>query len=197
MRGELVPLEAELARLAGTEHEPAAVLLDRIHADRPARRRKSRRRLRGLTTEGVLAAIRRTAWGSLERTVEELVQAVALRLKKTPEPGPELQATLRGHVEIAIERRILARQGDRLVSATPKIGRYDDEFLLGAVGQAMRDGVSYDRKQLSRAVASWLGYDQLTAAMSERLDEIRQEAIRRGLLAVEGERYRFIGSKDS
>lgn len=196
MRGDLVPSEAELARLAGAEHEPAAVLLDRVRADRQPRRRRSRRRLRGLTTEAVLAAIRRTAWGSLERTPEELVAAVALRLKKAPDPGPEMQAWLREHVEIAIERRILAQKGDRLVAATPKIGRYDAEFLLDALGRAMRRDVSYDRKQLNRTVASWLGYDQVTAPMSDRLDEIRQEAVRRGLLAVERDRYRFIHPND-
>lgn len=197
MRGDLVPPEAELARLDGVEHEPAAVLLDRIRASRPAPKRRSRRRLRGLTTEAVLAAIRRTAWGSLERTAEELITAVALRLKKTPAPSPEMLAWLRDHVEIAIERRILAQRGDRLVAATPKIGRYDAEFLLDALGRAMRREVSYDRKQLNRTVASWLGYDQVTAPMSDRLDEIRQEAVRRGLLAVEGERYRFIHSNSS
>ena len=197
MRGDLVPSEAELARLDGTEHEPAAILLDRIRADRPLRKRRSRRRLRGLTTEAVLAAIRRTAWGSLERTAEELVAAVALRLKKVPDPGPEMQAWLRDHVEIAIERRILTQKGDRLVAATPKIGRYDAEFLLDALGRAMRREVSYDRKQLNRTVASWLGYDQVTSPMSDRLDEIRQEAVRRGLLAVERDRYRFIQSERS
>ncbi len=199
MRGDLVPSEAGLARLEGRDYEPAMILVDRIRAERPAaERRKSRRRpSRGLTTEAVLAAIRRTSWGSLERTPEELVAAAAARLK-VAEPGdPEHLACIRQHVEIAVERRILARRGDRLVAATPKIGRYEDEFLLAALGQALREGVSYDRKQLSRTVASWLGYDQLTAPMSDRLDEIRQEAVRRGLLAVEGDRYRFIHSKSS
>jgi len=199
MRGDLVPPEAELARIEGRDYEPAAVLLDRVRAERPAmERRKSRRRsLRGLTTEAVLAAIRRTSWGSLERTPEELIAAAAARLKVAVPDDPERQAWLRQHVEIAVERRILARRGDRLVAATPKIGRYDDEFLLAALGRAMREGISYDRKQLNRTVASWLGYDQLTAPMSDRLDEIRQEAVRRGLLAVEGDRYRFIHSKSS
>jgi type I restriction enzyme, S subunit len=201
MRGDLVPLEAEQARLGGIEYEPAAVLLDRVRADLRAtapdrQKRKSRRRFRGLSTEALLAMIRRISWGSVERTAEELVEAVAVRLK-VPEPGPELQAKLWRHVEIAIERRILARKEDRLVAATPKIGRYDGEFLLSVLGQAMREGVSYDRKQLSRAVVSWLGYDQLTAAMLDRMDEIIREAVRRGLLAVEGDRYRFIHSKSS
>jgi hypothetical protein len=103
-------------------------------------------------------------------------------------------AWLRDHVEIAVERRILAQKGDRLVAATPKIGRYDHEFLVGVLGRAMRREVTYDRKQLNRTVASWLGYDQVTSPMSDRLDEIRQEAVRRGLLAVERDRYRFIHS---
>jgi type I restriction enzyme S subunit len=33
-RGELVPTEAELARRAGRDYEPAAVLLERIRAER-------------------------------------------------------------------------------------------------------------------------------------------------------------------
>lgn len=201
MRGDLVPLEAELARLDGVEHEPAGILLDRVRADlrstSPERRKqKSRRKLRGLTTEALLAIIRRISWGSVERTAEELVEAMAIRLK-IPEPGPELLASLRLHVEIAVERRILERKGDRLVAATPKIGRYDGEFLLSVLGEVMREGVSYDRKQLSRAVVSWLGYDQLTAAMLDRLDDIIREAVRRGLLAVEGDRYRFIRDQNT
>jgi hypothetical protein len=50
-RGELVPTEAELARLEGREYEPASVLLERICAQRAAsvpapasRGRKQRRR---------------------------------------------------------------------------------------------------------------------------------------------------------
>jgi hypothetical protein len=200
MRGELVPTEAELARLDGREYEPISVLLDRIRADRaapqPEERKPQLRSLPGLSTEGVLAAIRRTAWGSLERTDEELIADVAGRLKM-PEPDPDLQEVIGRHVEIAIERRILARKGERLVGATPKIGRYDSEFLLGVLGRVMRDDTAYDRKQLSRMVASWLGYDQVTAAIRDRLDEMFQEALRRGLLAFDGERYRFIHSKSS
>lgn len=196
MRGDLVPTEAEMARLAGIDYEPGAILLDRVradHSDGAAQKRRSRRRkLRLLTTEGVLAAIRRIAWGSVPRTAEELIAAVAFRLKKIEEPSPEMQAWLRDHVEIAVERRILEPAGDRLVAATPKIGRYDFEFLVDALGRALRRDVSYDRKQLNRTVASWLGYDQVTAPMSDRLDEVRQEAVRRGLLAVEGDRHRFI-----
>lgn len=200
MRGELVPTEAELARLDGREYEPTTVLLDRIRADRAEPRvpahKPQLRSLPGLSTEGVLAAIRRTSWGGAERTGEELIEAVAARLN-VAEPDAELRAEIGRHVEIALERRILARKGDRLVGATPKIGRYDDEFLLGVVGQVLREGAALDRKQLSRAVVSWLGYDQLTAAMLDRLDEIFQVAVRRGLLGFEGDRYRFIHSKSS
>jgi hypothetical protein len=200
MRGELVPTEAELARLDGREYEPTTVLLDRIRADRTApkapERKPQLRSLPGLSTEGVLAAIRRTSWGGAERTTEELIADVAIRLK-VPEPSPDLRAEIGRHVEIALDRRILARKGDRLVGATPKIGRYDEELLLGVLGRVLREGVAYDRKQLSRMVASWLGYDQVTAAIRDRLDEIFQVAVRRGLLAFDGDRYRFIHSKSS
>lgn len=202
MRGELVPGEAALARLDGHEYEPVPSLLDRIRADRPPAdtepeaRKPQLRSLPGLSTEAVLAAIRRISWGGAERTEDELIEAVADRLK-IADLDAEARAGLGRHLEIAVERRILTRKGDRLVGATPKIGRYEEELLLGVLGQVMRPGVSYDRKKLSRAVASWLGFDQLTAAIRDRLDDIFQLAVRRGLLRVDGDRYSFIHSNSS
>lgn len=202
MRGELVPTEAELARLDGRSYEPAVIILDRIRADRPApppetEERKPRlRSLPGLSIEGVLAAIRRTSWGGAERTDEELIEAVAARLKLS-DPSPEMCGELGRHIEIAVERLILARKGERLVGITPKIGRYEEEFLLGVLGRVMREGIACDRKKLSRMVASWLGYDQVTAAIRDRLDDIFQLAVRRGLLAFDGDVYSLIHSKSS
>ncbi len=201
MQGDLVPLEADLARLDGREYEPAVFLLDRLRTGRPVEKevkppRKARKQLAGLSPEALLAAIRRASWGSLERSADELIDAVIDRLK-IPEPDPGLRSTLHALMETAVERRILARRGSRLVGATPKIGRYDDEFLLGVLGRVMREGVSYNRKQLSRAMVSWLGYDQLTAAMVERLGDLFPEAIRRGLLVVEADRYSFNHSNRS
>lgn len=206
LRGELVPSEAELARLDGREYEPAPLLLDRVRAERPAgpdpvERKKPQLRSvpgsGGLSPEEVLAAFRHVCWGGADRTDEEMIEAVAIRLK-IHQPGRDLATELGPFLGTALDRLILGRREDgRLFGATPKIGRYEDEFLLAVPGQVMRDGVTYDRRQLSRAMASWLGYDQLTAAMRDRFDEVLQEAVRRGLVELRGDRYAFIHSKSS
>jgi type I restriction enzyme S subunit len=43
-RGELVPTEAELAKLEGREYEPASVLLERIQAERETRPKTARKK---------------------------------------------------------------------------------------------------------------------------------------------------------
>ena len=206
LRGELVPSEAELARLDGREYEPAPLLLDRVRAQRPAvpeagERKKPQLRSvpgrDGLSAEEVLAAFRHVCWGGTDRTDEEMIEAVAIRLK-IHQPERDFSAELGPFLQTALERLILGRREDgRLFGATPKIGRYEDELLLRVPGQVMREGVTYDRRQLSRMMASWLGYDQLTAAMRDRFDEVLQEAIRRGLVELRGDRYSFIHSKSS
>jgi hypothetical protein len=54
-RGELVPTEAELARRAGREYEPASVLLERILAERASEAKNSsapRRKIRKANGKG-------------------------------------------------------------------------------------------------------------------------------------------------
>jgi len=50
-RGELVPIEAELARREGRDYEPASVLLERIKAERNGASEKTKgRQRRGAST---------------------------------------------------------------------------------------------------------------------------------------------------
>lgn len=206
LRGELVPTEAELARLDGREYEPASLLLDRVRAERPdaldsGERKKPQLRSvpgsAGLSPEEVLAAFRHVCWGGADRTDEEMIEAVAIRLK-IHQPERDFSVELGPFLRTALDRLILGRRENGLLfGATPKISRYEDDFLFGVPGQVMREGVTYDRRQLSRALASWLGYDQLTVAMRDRFDEVLQEAIRRGLVELRGDRYSFIHSKSS
>lgn len=214
-RGGLVPAEAELAREEGRDCEPAAALLERVSAARKA----ERPRLEGLPAEPippcplaipvsgwiaagerppeeVLAAFRQVCWGAGPMTENELLRRAALRLG-----GSRLTRSLRSRLqelmELALERRIIARQGDLYAGATPKLGRYDDEFLLRTLRAVLGEGDELDRRALTRAAAAYLGYSQVTAAMRDRMDEVFEEGIRRGLLGVRGGRLYFIHSNSS
>jgi hypothetical protein len=208
-RGELVPTEADLARYEGREPEPAAFLVARILADREEERRP---RLEALprpagggggslrdpgeappgSAEEILAAFRRACWGVVEpMTLEELLRRVEESLGGSIRPQ---RARLEEILEIALERRIVAATGGLFVGATPKLARYDDEFLLGVItrllaGGPESGGLESDPRTLSRAIAVHLGYSQVTAAMRDRMEEVFAAGLRSGRLAQRGGRF--------
>jgi type I restriction enzyme S subunit len=197
LRGELVPTEAELARYEGREAEPAARLVEGVLADRV---KEKRPRLQALPREpageaagGIvleeeaLAAFRQSCWGAEPMTAADLLRRVDLRLSSPRSVRPE-GARLEALLETAVERRIVGRAGDFVMGATPKFARYDDGFLLGVLGVLLAGGLESDRRTLTQAVAAHLGYSQVTAAMRDRMEEVFDEGIRRGLLAVRGGR---------
>ncbi len=209
LRGELVATEAEVARREGRECEPAWTLLDRIRADRDAagggvstrRRRKAEPlspggepaaasrppRLEEQTPEQVLAAFRQACWGAGELSEIDLLRRVARRLGHR-RLTRSIQVRLEEFLGLALARRIVAREGDLLVGATPNFGRYEQDFLLQALWSVMRKGVEYERLAVCRALAARLGYSQVTAAMRDRMEEIFGVAIRMALLEARGGR---------
>jgi type I restriction enzyme, S subunit len=197
-RGELVPTEAELARDEGREYEPAALLVERVLSDRAGERRP---RLEALPREPAsggatmeeeaLAAFRQACWGAEPMTAGDLLLRVEQRLHGPRSRRPD-RARLEAFLETAVERRILGYAGGYagglLAGATPKFARYDDGFLLQVIAALLAGGLESDRRTLTRAVAAHLGYSQVTAAMRDRMEEVLEEGIRRGLLGVRGGR---------
>jgi type I restriction enzyme S subunit len=188
LRGELVPTEAELAREdggggEGGGFEPASELLGRIGAERLA----GAGGLEGVAVspevhERILAAIRQACWGAGEISREELIRKVAVRLG-SPRFGKSIRARLEMHVEVAVARRIVARKGELLTGATPTFGRYDYVFLMETVRQLARDA-EFEKDEIVRAVAAWLGYGQVTPAIRERMDRVFQWAAQEGRLEI-------------
>jgi type I restriction enzyme S subunit len=208
LRGELVPTEAELAHYEGREHEPASLLVERVRAERAAERRP---RLEALpreplgaergepgesSPEEILAAFRQACWGAEAMTAGELLRRVELRLvgSRAGRPDP---ARLQALLATALERRIVAREGAFLVGATPKFARYDDPFLLAVMVGLLAGDREGDRRTLSRAVAAHLGYSQVTAAMRDRMEEVVEDGLRRGVLALRSGRLYAIHSNSS
>lgn len=197
-RGELVPTEADLARYEGQEHEPAALLVAKILADREEERRPRLEALprqsgprpaggpaaepgeaRPGSPEEILAAFRQACWGAEPMPSGELLRKVELRLSNRPH-----RARLEELLETAMERRIVTFTGGLFLGATPKFARYDDGFLLDVIAGLLADGLESDRRTLTRAVAVHLGYSQVTAAMRDRMEEVFAEGLRSGRLAV-------------
>ncbi len=197
VRGELVPTEAELARAEGRGYEPAADLLDRVGAHRlahsglggdPASAEEA-------VSEIILAAVRQACWGAGALPREELIARVAARLGR-PKLGKSVRARLEKHIEIALARRIVAREGDLLAGATPTFGRYDYQFLVHTLQTLLRGG-EREQGDLIRAIAGHLGYSQVTFAIRVRMERVFVWALQNGLLGVRDERIYFNHSNSS
>ena len=201
-RGELAPTESELARLEGRSYEPAWVLLSRIKSGRkpragragrtseaisvlaePARRSSRGRPVAVWDADQVLVAFRQACWGAGAMSEEDLIRRVADRLG-VERLGRKVRSRLTEHLVTAAERRIVVRRGERLEGATPTFARYDDEFLFQVVCRLLRPGVEYDILAAVRAVASHLGYGQVTAAVRNRMESLFRTGVRRGLLMM-------------
>ena len=212
LRGELVPTEAELAREEGRAYEPAWVVLGRIRSE-PRRKVRAGRRGRQLSFPGqepprrgagsrsrpvpvydphqILVAFRQACWGAGALSEDELIRQVADRLG-VARLGKNIRARLKDHLEIAVERRIVARRGEMLEGATPTFARYDDDFLLHVLRfSILRVGVEHETAAVIRSVASHLGYGQVTGAVRSRMEDVFRSGVRRGLLGMsEGKVWR-------
>jgi type I restriction enzyme, S subunit len=201
VNGELVPPEAELARIEGRAYEPAADLVARVRSERrpggevPGAGRPGGPAGHGpeiFAPERVMAAFRQACWGAGVLPEAELLRRVAGRLGSR-RLGKHLRGRLRELLATAEARRILAREGDLWVGATPNFARYDTDFLAAAAVEAVRPGEELEPAALIRAVASHLGYSQVTAAIRARMETVLHAAVRRGLLAARGGRLRRAG----
>ncbi len=187
MRGELVPTEAELGGGEGGGFEPASDLLDRIGAERLAAQEGGAETVamspEEAVSERILAAVRQVCWGAGEMSREDLIRRAAVRLG-SPRFGKSVRARLERHVEVALQRRIVARKGDLLTGATPTFGRYDYRFLLATVAGLAARGAEHEKDEIVRAVATYLGYGQVTPAIRERMDRVFLWAAQDGQLEI-------------
>ena len=147
----------------------------------------------GPVVEPILAAIRQVCWGAGALSREEMIRRVATRLG-SPKFGKTVRARLEAHLAVAVERRIVAFQGELLAGATPTFGRYDYKFLIRVLRTLMerRQETEVDKEELARAIVGYLGYGQVTNAIRERLERVFQWAAQDGELAVRDGRIAFL-----
>jgi type I restriction enzyme, S subunit len=209
LRGELVEPEADLAHREGRQFEPAAALLARVRAEReesgghgvrPVRRHARRRRpfaagsstawrasIAECSQEAILRAFRNVCWRAGSMSEEELLQGASERLGFS-RLGKRVRSRLTDQLATALNRRILARDGDLLYGPNQTFDCYDYEFLAKVLLAVMSRGTEYERPDVVRAVVLYLGFEQITPAMRKRMGAVFQAAILCGVLGSRGGR---------
>jgi type I restriction enzyme S subunit len=137
------------------------------------------------TTE-VMAAFRQAARELGTTTREELLKAVSQRLG-FERHGSHIDESLRGHLRAAIRRKIIGSEGAELVfPETATMAHYYRDELVDFLLSAMRRGSEYEREDVIRDVATYLGFSRVTDSVAEPIRSAINGAIRRGLLDYRG-----------
>jgi type I restriction enzyme S subunit len=147
--------------------------------------------LEDYSSDRILMAFRQACWGARVLSRDDLLRGVAYRLGFA-RLGQRIRTGLEAHLRTAVARRIVAPSpdgSDGYFGATPKFGRYDYDFLMGTLRVVLRKHTEYEPEAVIRAVAAWLGFGNVTDAMRERMNEVFEVAVRRGILAETGGRF--------
>jgi type I restriction enzyme S subunit len=134
-----------------------------------------------------MAAFRSSCWGDGDMTQDDLLREVANQFGYE-RVGKEIRARLKNHLRAAIRRRIIARDGQFVYCPTKIFRNYERADLVRAVRAVMRSGTEYDREEVARAVARYLGYSQLSSGIRSGLKSIFNGMLRRGMLDRRGAR---------
>lgn len=139
-----------------------------------------------LDTDYVMAEFRQEArkLGTVSRA--ELLKAVsqALGYRRL---GTNINEALKGHLRAALRRKIIAAEGDLVCLHTPAMESYERDELIDVFKSVMRKNQEYEREDVMRALANYLGFRRLTDTVREPIKSAINGAIRRGLLGYQGE----------
>ena len=136
-------------------------------------------------TDEVMAAFRQAARAQGEMTREQLLKEVSLLLGYQ-RLGPKIEEVLRGHLRAAIRRRIISANAADAWLETPTMGSYTRDELVATFTSVMRPGTRYEREDILRATANYLGFRRLTETTRTPLKSAINSAIRQGTLGYEG-----------
>ena len=78
---------------------------------------------------------------------------------------------------------LAVRKGDLISGATPTFGRYDFRFLTSTVRLLLETGADHEgheKDEVVCAIAAYLGYGQVTAAIRDRMERVFQWAAQNG-----------------
>src|SRR5690606_9905526 len=76
--------------------------------------------------------------------------------------GTNTNEALKGHLRAALRRKIIAAEGDLVCLHTPAMDSYDRDELIEVFKSVMRKNQEYEREDVMRALANYLGFRRLT-----------------------------------
>ena len=133
----------------------------------------------------VLQAFRKAIFHQTDIDKYALLRLVGQRLG-VRRLSRQIRQELESHIRTAMRRKIIARSDDGYTSVTPTIQQYDDEDLIKVLKSVIRNGYEYERSQVVNDAATYLGFEKVSDAFTERMKTIFRTAIRRGDLYRNG-----------
>jgi hypothetical protein len=139
-----------------------------------------------IETNDIMAAFRQAVRGRGLLDRDELLKEVSMILG-FQRLGPKIEEALRGQMRAAIRRRIIEADGPSLVRAgATTMAEYDLEELRETFRSVMRKGTNYEREDVIRFLASYLGFARITETSREAIKSAINSAIRQGILGYQG-----------
>ena len=101
--------------------------------------------------------------------------------------GAKIGKVIDKHIRSAKRRSILQADDGMLALATTHINDYTRDELVEAITKVTRKRSEYTRDEVTRAVANYFGFARVTTSVHQALKSAINGAIRRGILAYEGD----------
>ena len=119
-------------------------------------------------------------------TRADLIKAVSRELgyKRL---GSNIEDVLKGHLRAAIRRKIIGANGDEVWPETLTMDAYNRDELIDTFKSVMRKNQEYERDDVIRALANYLGFRRLTKSVREPIKSAINGAIRRDVLSYQGD----------
>ena len=132
-----------------------------------------------------MAAFRQAARGRGWIDRKEMLRDVA-GLLGYERLSARVKETLKGNMRAAIRRGILESDGNLIRALSGTMDDYRREFLRDTLSSVMRKGTTYEREDVIRALACYLGFSRVTDAVREPIKSAINSAIRQGILSYAG-----------
>ena len=117
---------------------------------------------------------------------DELLKAVSQELGYQ-RLSSNIEEVLKGHQRAAIRRKIIGASGDEVWPETPSMDDYERDDLIDTFKSVMRKNEEYERDEVIRSLANYLGFRRLTESVREPIKSAINGAIRRDMLGYEGD----------
>jgi len=160
--------------------------VEQAETEKPAPKKKPSRKEYIFNTDEVMRLFRTSCRGTGEISEDDMLREVARQLDYQ-RLTKGIKQELKGHLKTAVRRNIIERNGSILRAATPRFNDYEDDFLRNTLKSVMRKGYEYDRNEVTKAMATYLGFSTVTQSIRTRMKSIYNSGIRRGMIGSKGQ----------